>query len=210
MTDLESIYLGKISESLARLNASERFLNMHSASGDIFDLDSSVLQMRKALEAVAFAAIAPNKAQYAKFRAQAEKSNDFTKDYNAKSILQSLSKINPDFFPRPTSPPIPVSPGNWHFDQRKDNSLTKDRFEKFYGRLGSHLHADNPWGNEKGLSNLVKDIPEIILACRALISWHFTTIRTPEFSGVWVVEAPTDGTLPKMWIAKATGEFVVQ
>jgi hypothetical protein len=43
------------------------------------------------------------------------------------------------------------------------------------------LHSDNPWGNDKGQNNLVKDIPEIISATRSLLSWHFTTIRTPDF-----------------------------
>ena len=98
----------------------------------MFVLESAILQMRKALEAVAFAAITPNKGQYAEYRAQAEKNSDFTKDFNARSILQFLGKINPDFYPMPTSAPIAVSPGNWHFDRRKDDSLSKDKFKSFY------------------------------------------------------------------------------
>ncbi len=210
MTDLRNIYLGKISEALARLAACDRFLNSYNASKDIFTLESAILQLRKALEAVAFAAIAPNKDQYAEYRAQAEKSADFTKDFNARSILQFLSKVNPDFYPLPASAPIAVSPGNWHFDRREDSSLTKDKFESFYDRLGKHLHADNPWGNDKGLENLVKDMPEVIAATRSLLSWHFTTIRTPQFSGVWVVEAPSNGTPPRVIVGEADGEFVVQ
>jgi hypothetical protein len=210
MKELQTIYLGKISEALARLTACERFLSSYSVSKDVFVLEAAILQMRKALEAVAFAAIAPNKTQYAEYRAQAEKNSDFTKDFNARSILQFLGKINADFYPLPASAPISVSPGNWHFDRRKDNSLTKEKFESFYDRLGKHLHADNPWGNDKGIDNLAKDIPDIIAATRSLLSWHFTTIRTPQFSGVWVVEAPSNGAPPRVIVGQADGEFVVK
>lgn len=210
MTELQTIYLGKISEALARLTACENFLSSYNVSKDVFVFESAILQMRKALEAVAFAAIAPNKSQYAEYRAQAERNPDFTKDFNAKSILQFLGKVNADFFPLPASAPIAVSPGNWHFDRRKDRYLTKEQFERFYDRLGKHLHADNPWGNDKGLDNLVKDIPEVIAATRSLLSWHFTTIRTPQFSGVWVVEAPSNGVPPRIIIGQADGEFIVK
>ena len=210
MTELQTIYLGKISEALSRLVACERFLSSYSVSKDVFVLESAILQMRKALEAVAFAAIAPNKTQYAEYRAQAERNSDFTKDFNARSILQFLGNVNADFYPLPASAPIAVSPGNWHFDRREDNSLKKDKFESFYDRLGKHLHADNPWGNDKGLDNLVKDIPEVIAATRSLLSWHFTTIHTRHFSGVWVVEAPSNGAPPRVIVGKADGEFVVQ
>lgn len=210
MRDIQAIYLRKISEALARLGACERFLGLYRTSKDIFVLESAILQMRKALEAVAFAAIAPNKDQYAKFRAQAEKNTDFTKDFNARSILQFLCKVNADFYPVPASAPIAVSQGNWHFDRREDNSLTKDRFETFYDRLGKYLHADNPWGKDKGLTNIANDIPEVISAIRSLLSWHFTTIRTPDFSGVWVVEVPNNGDPPRVVVGKADGEFIVQ
>lgn len=210
MTEAQTIYLGKISEALARLAACERFLGSYTASKDVFALESAILQMRKALEAVAFAAIAPNKNQYAEYRAQAEINSDFTKDFNARSIFQFLSKVNADFYPLPASAPIAVSSGHWHFDRRKDNSLTKGKFERFYDRLGKHLHADNPWGNDKGLENLSGDIPEVIAATRSLLSWHFTTIRTPEFSGVWVVEAPSSGVPPRVIVGNAEGDFVVQ
>ena len=75
------------------------FLSAYNSSNDVFSLESAILQMRKALEAVAFAAVAPNKYQYAEYRAQAEKNSDFTKDFNARSILQFLGKINADFYP---------------------------------------------------------------------------------------------------------------
>lgn len=210
MTELQLVYLGKVGEALARLVVCEEFLRSYNESKNHYVLESAILQMRKALEALAFAAIAPNKIEYAEFRSKAQNNPDFTKDYNATSILQYLSKVNADFYPIPISSPIPVSPSNWHFDRRTDDSLTKNEFERFYDRLGKHLHSDNPWANDKGLTNLVKDIPKVILATRSLLSWHFTTIRTPTFSGVWVIEAPSNGTPPRAYSGQANGEFVVQ
>lgn len=212
MIELQNIYLGKVSEALARLVACECFVSPYCGSQDVdvFVLESAILQMRKALEAVAFAAIAPNKVKYAEFRAQAEKNPDYTKDFNARSILQFLAKVNPDFYPQPVSAPVEVSPGHWHLDRRQDNSLTKDRFEIFYDRLGKYLHSNNPWGNDKGLNNLAKDLPKVISSTRLLLSWHFTTIRTPDFSGVWVIEAPSNGAHPRVIVGQADGEFIVQ
>ena len=77
-----------------------------------------------------------------------------------------MSQVNPDFYPVPISDPIAKAPSQWHFDRRNDDSLTKEQFERFYDRLGKHLHSDNPWGNDKGITSLVKDIPKIISSTR--------------------------------------------
>jgi hypothetical protein len=207
--ELQSIYLGKICEALSRLSACESHLKLYKTSNDIYVFESAVLQMRKALESVAFASIAPNKDEYAKLRAKSEVSPDYTKDFNAKKILQLLSNINPDFYPKPISAPIPNGPNAWHFEQRVDNSLTKNKFETFYDRLGKFLHADNPWGNNKNLENLIYDLPKVINAARLLLSYHYTVIRTPNFNGVWIVQAPSDGTTPTILVGQASGDFVV-
>lgn len=210
MIELQNIYLNKISEVLTRINKCENLLNSYSYSKDDFDVEHAALQMRKALEAIAFAAIAPNKREYAQYRAKVDRNPDFTKDFKASSIIKSLSKINKDFYPIPLAAPNEVSLGNWHFERKTGDFLTKENFISFYDRLGKYLHADNPWGNDKGLSNLVKDMPEIIIAIRSLLSLHFTTIRTPEFSGIWVIEAPSNGISPRVITGQAYGEFVVQ
>ena len=207
---LQPIYLGKVSEALSRLSACESYLKLYKTSNDIYLFESAVLQMRKALEAVAFASIAPNKDEYAKLRAKSKDAPDYTKDFNARKILQLLSNVNPDFYPKPISAPISKGPNEWYFERRKDDSLTRKKFESFYDRLGKFLHADNPWGNDKSHENLFNDLPKTISAVRLLLSYHYTVIRTPHFKGVWVVQAPSDGTTPTIFVAQATGDFVVQ
>lgn len=206
----QEIYISKLSEGLSRLLACESFLERYHASESVFEAEAAILQIRKAMECVAYAAVAPNKSEYAEFRAKAEKQPDYTKDYHAGKILRMLGNINADFYPKPVSAPIKTGPGQWHFDRREDDSLSKKQFESFYDRLGKMLHADNPWGNEKGLINLIADIPPIIGSLRLLLSWHFTVIRTPEFNGVWVVESPNNGQQPRVVVGQADGEFVVE
>jgi len=207
--ELQTIYLDKISESIHRIRACESFLDHHQATNDFYSFESAVLQARKALEAIAFAAIAPSKIEYESFRAEAERPADFRKDYNARAILQYLSKINKDFYPTPLCTPIRKVDDFWHFDRKADGYITKSQFESFYDRLGKFLHADNPWGNNKGIQNLISDFPQVIMGVRGLLEWHFTVIRTPQFQGVWVVEVPSSGA-PRIVVGKADGDFVVE
>ncbi len=210
MVELQTIYLNKVRETIARLGACNLFLAAHRTSNDVYSLEAAVLQARKALEAVAFAAIAPNKAEYEQFRAEVEKPAYYRKDYNARAILQRLGNINKDFYPTPLLAPTRKADGSWHFERKSDGCLTKEQFESFYDRLGKYLHADNPWGNDKGTQNLVRDLPRVIEQLQALLEWHFTVIRTPQFNGVWVIEVGLGGTAPRVLVGKADGEFVVQ
>ena len=185
-------------------------MESYKESESIYFLESAILQMRKALECVAYAAIAPNKKEYKEFRAKADRQPDYTRDFHAGKILEMLSRINKDFYPKPASAPISVGPRKWHFEKREDESLTKKQFSSFYDRLGKFLHADNPWGNDKGIKNLLDDIPKVMESVKLLLSWHFTKISTPEFNGVWVIEVPLSGKKPKIIIGQADGEFLVK
>jgi hypothetical protein len=208
--DLQRIYLNKVSEAVHRLGACDSFLAQYRATNDVYSFEAAALQVRKALEAVAFAAIAPNKIEYEAFRAEAEKPADYRKDYNARAILQHLGKINKDFYPTALQAPIRKADGTWHFERRADDYLTKQQFESFYDRLGKYLHADNPWGDNKNIQNLAADIPQVITQTRGLLEWHFTVIRTSQFHGVWVVDAATSGADPRIVVGKADGDFIVQ
>jgi hypothetical protein len=207
---LQKIYLSKVEECLDRLKACEEFMKSYKEKEDIYTLESAILQMRKSLECVAYAAIAPNKKEYKEFRAKADRQPDYTRDFHAGKILEMLSKINKDFYPKPVSPPISKGPGRWHFEKREDGALTKNQFSSFYDRLGKFLHADNPWGNDKGIKNLLNDIPTVIDSVKSLLLWHFTKVSTPKFTGVWVVEVPSNGEKPKIIIGKSDGEFLVK
>src|SRR5258707_1164205 len=108
---LQAIYSNMVQEATARLIASERYLAAYLAKQQTSDLESAVLQVRKALEAIALASIAPNKAEYAAFRATATKTPDFTKDYPALRIFSALERINKKFYPIALIPAVGLSDG---------------------------------------------------------------------------------------------------
>jgi hypothetical protein len=208
--DLKSIYLSMISEAIARLRAAQAYLATYNTTKTLPDIESAILQVRKSLEATAFAAIAPNKSAYASFRAKAEDQQDYRKDYHAGRILDSLSEINKDFYPLALLPATQNADGSWNFERKMSGCLTKKRFETFYDCLGKHLHADNPWGNNKNLQNIINDIPNTIEEIFGLLELHVTFIQTPEFHGAWIVEAKRDGTPPRIVTGTAEGEFIVE
>jgi hypothetical protein len=85
--------------------------------------------------------------------------------------------------------------------------MSQKTFERFYRRLGKFLHADNPWGNDKGWSSLANELAGAVSSIRKLLVVHRAVIRTPHFSGVWVVEAPKD-VPPQIFAGHAQGEFI--
>ena len=208
MQESQNIYLRMMSDTTSRLSAANCYLDAFNKQSNIFDLESSILQLRKALENVAYAAICPNKAAYESFRASSEEQPDFRKDYRASQILNLLSKVNQNFYPLPLLPVKEQENGVKHFDRKDTGYLSKKKFSKFYDRLGKYLHADNPWSNDKQIRNLAGDMPSVIAEVYSLLEFHATFIQTDIFKGVWIV-AVEKGKEPVVITGQADGEFVV-
>jgi len=205
---LKSIYVVMIAEATARLLAAGRFLNAYHAGGSLPELEASALQLRKAMEAIAYSAIAPDKKEYAALRAKVSGANGFTKDYHAKRIFADLARINKDFYPYPVAPSQRQPDGTHHFGNKTGPYLTKKRFEAMYDRLGKHLHAHNPWSGSKNVQNLAVDLPKAIEETHSLLDLHVRFIRTSRFNGAWLVETPRTGQPPRIIEASAQGPFV--
>ncbi len=107
---LTDICAAMVSEAASRLAAATTFLESFSDGKGVGYVEASALQLRKALEAMAFAAIAPNHSAYAAHRAKAENNQDFTKDYHVKRIFNDLGRINPDFYPVAVLPGKNIAP----------------------------------------------------------------------------------------------------
>jgi hypothetical protein len=203
------VYLRQMTEITESSDAAKRFLDAYKKSNDKFDFDCAVLQLRKALEATAYASIAPNKTPYEAFRARAEKSTDYTKDFNATKIFQYLSRFNESFYPLALLPAQRLANRNWHFERKESGCLTQKRFTKIYDRMGKYLHADNPWGIGKHRQNMTGDSDCAILKLRELVELHVAFIKTRNYKGAWVVQVPKDGSPPSILPAVASGDFRV-
>lgn len=205
--ELRAIYLAMVSEATERLHASEHFFAAYKDGQGLAFIDAAILQLRKAMEAIALAAIAPCKEKYEVFRSKANQP-DYTKDYHAGKIFQVLSKINKNFYPLPLLPAVRQPNGVLQFGRKPSGYLTKTRFESLYDRLGKYLHTHNPWSNNKNLQNLAEELPAAIAEAKSLLELHAAFIQTSEFSGAWVTEVKPDAA-PTIITGQADGEFIV-
>ncbi|TBW60226.1 hypothetical protein EZV77_19410 [Burkholderia thailandensis] len=210
----ESVYIAMMSEAANRLMAAQQFIEQHSGGSEIARLESAALQVRKAMEAIAFSAISTNKSAYEKIRSIAETNKDFTRDYHANRIFRDLQRIQKDFYPLALVPAVNLTPElqtgrTWHFDRKHDGHLSQDKFIKIYDRLGKYLHARNPWDRSIPQEGLQEFLPGVIGEAQSLIELHAAFIRTTGFTGVWIVEIPKDSTEPKIIRGQADGDFTV-
>ncbi|MFN3959173.1 MAG: hypothetical protein ACK4NP_04610 [Parvularculaceae bacterium] len=204
--ELKRIYQDMIVDAGDRLNRVSAKLNAKNAS--LFELEEAALHLRMALELIAFAAIAPNKSEYERIRSQAVQAADFTRDFHAKRIFQDLARINPDFFPLALKAPKRTIDGNWLFERRAADTMSRNQFEKIYDRLGRLTHARNPWGQQADYGEMQKQMASAAQRARNLIERHAAFIRTPNFTGCWLVQPSTEGR-PVVLTAQAQGDFIV-
>lgn len=97
-------------------------------------IEAEALQLRKILELIAYASLVSNKEVYESVR------NDISKDWHANRIMRKIERINPDFYPIPTTG---VKNGRWN--TLKGGFLTRKQFEELYDKCGNILHAKNPF-----------------------------------------------------------------
>jgi hypothetical protein len=202
-------YIDCMKQLKFRLQYIDQLINFTSGEHSAFALESAALQLRKILEIIAFSSIAPCKGLYEKIRFEYDKS-DYRKDWNANSILITMDKINPDFYPNPFkfSTDLVEHDGKSgrEISPLNEEYLTRKRFEKLYTRLGKFLHADNPWGADKGLTHFKNDLPEIIAHIKQLLNYHLVQIKSDNSLKLWMVLMGTYDQNPRMLIAEAIDE----
>lgn len=93
-------YIDCMKQIKLRLKHIDELIKFTSGEYNAFALESTALQLRKVLELIAFSSIAPSKGLYERIRFDYDKS-DYRKDWNANSILLTMDKINPGFYPNP-------------------------------------------------------------------------------------------------------------
>lgn len=212
--DAQSVYIAMMAEAACRLMAAGRFVAHHGSGKEVAYLESAALQVRKALETIAFSAISTNKAAYQRIRSKAEQNKDFTRDYHANRIFRDLQRVQKDFYPLALVPAVNLTPElqtgrTWHFDRKEEGYLTQGGFTKIYDGLAKYLHARNPWDQPVPWEGLTELLPSVIDETWSLIELHAAFIRTADFNGVWIVEVPKGSIEPKIVVGQADGDFAV-
>lgn len=145
------------------------------------------VQFRKVLEGIAFASLSANRHEYAAVH------ENFARHWRAKDMLAVLEKVNPGFFPVPTTPPIEESPGRILFDSPAlDNVFTREDFIFLYQCSSEILHTRNPYREGEHIINVKHNVMEWVQRLQRLLKYHRTHLLNGD---VWLVQIPAEGAV---------------
>lgn len=144
------------------------------------NIEFACLQIRKILELIALASLSAKKEEYAKQHA------NFFKHWKAKSILEAVGKVNPNFYPIPSEQ---VGDQNRKVRQVRiitEGFLTKDDFATVYDTCSQTLHASNPYNKPNDYAFLEKEIPRWMQKIKTLLNHHIVHLINKKQS-LWVI-----------------------
>jgi hypothetical protein len=148
--------------------------------------ESVCLQFRKILELIAFSSLVANKDKYSAAH------KDFKSHWNAERLLNDLSRINPDFYPKPIEEKRSTTPGIVNdLLAITDDYMTQDDFVQIYKKCGGILHAANPYGTKTSNHYYEKSIPVWLNKLIRLLNCH--KVHLVEETGFWLIHMQEDG-----------------
>lgn len=172
---------------LRQLSIQDIINKTRTTTFEMTNIEFICLQFRKILELIAMASLVTNKDQY---KTAYKK---FYEHWNAKRILISIEKINPNFYPVPTRQivengkvvqTVPISTGY----------LTKKDFVQIYNECSQLIHSKNPYEKKKtDLEQLTKKFIEWDKKIIKLLNHHQVQLINKK-SQLWVLmNEETDG-----------------
>lgn len=171
-----SLYTKCMEEIKKRTLVIERIISGRNTTGFRYtDIDFICLQYRKIFELIVFANLVSNKEEYAKKRAS------FATDWKIESILKEIEKINPDYYPKPTTQIIDNQTGkvkSW--GNINDGFLTKDDLIEAYNECSNLLHAENPFNKPIDLDKYSKKFSNWQSKIKKLLNHHLIQLSDPD------------------------------
>jgi hypothetical protein len=143
------------------------------------DAEFACLQLRKALEQLAFSALAASRERYSQARPQ------FEHEWSAKRILERVEKIHPHFYPLPVRP-LRLHPNRVHFEVVADGFLTRDDFVFLYDKCSDVIHDWNPFREGPLVVQFDRPIAEWAQRIDNLLAFH--RVRLVDQTDILVVE----------------------
>lgn len=192
------IYSNYMTELRSRIKVVTQVLAGHIAEfPEFLGAEIMFLQLRKALELIAFASLAANKDAYS----AAHKT--FAKHWRAKAIRDEIEKLNPDFYPMALDAPKEIAQGRKHFSRPVDGFLTKEEFVSLYDLASGALHTHNPYAARDLAIQIEYTVPDWVARIQRLLTWH--RVQLIEGS-VWIVKIPDQGEV-QTWAAAPNMTF---
>ncbi len=168
-TDADKIaYCDCLEAVKARLAVVRAIANRSVTTGNEgFDGEVACLQLRKALEWIAFATLAANRARYS------EAHEGLTTEWKAKRILERLERMNPAFFPVPLVVQGRQPDGTWNFAPLGEGFLTRDQFILLYDRCSDAIHSWNPFRPGPRVIDLTHSFVAWVDRIERLLGFHY-------------------------------------
>ena len=184
-TDID-IYCNCMERVRFRINFVQTVLSGQIKIGsDDQTLELIFVQFRKSLEEIAFASLSANKEKYS------EVYENFSQHWNAKRMIEALHKLNPNFYPVPSSPLVQTGPGKYRFGpQLTDGFLTKDDFVFLYNCSSAVLHTRNPYREGNQTIDVKHSVEEWVNKIQKLLSCHLVVLLNGQ---IWIVNVPGQG-----------------
>ena len=181
------LYTNQMQEIKHRISVIDYYLSGH---GHAFykptTTESICLQFRKILELIAFSSLIANKSQYSAIH------KDFESHWNADYLLKDLSRVNPDFYPKPVEEKPSKASGTVNdLIPIANGYLTKDDFIQIYKKCGGMLHALNPYGSKTGYHYFEKSFPEWRQKLIRLLNCH--EVHLIGQTGFWLIHMQENG-----------------
>lgn len=165
------IYLQQMEEIKNRVSFARSFLNSEmSPEDELFGYEIVCVHLRKILELIAFSTLAANKEEYSRVH------DDFSKKWNAKKLLRTIEKINPDFYPKPVKFLHTDSKEVKVLDYIKDGFLHRDDWLKLYDLCSTVLHVWNPYDEKERHINFEKSVTEWVQRIQNLLGLHYVQL----------------------------------
>ena len=158
-----------------------------SFGSNLHDYEVVCLHLRKILELIAFSALTANKEEYSKIH------NDYSKKWNAKRLLKSIGKLNPDFYPQPVEYAGIIDGGVKHFKEVETGFLNKEDWIKLYDLCSKALHVWNPYEERDRQINFEISVAEWVKRIQNLLKVRYA--RPLGGKVLWLVNmvSPEDG-----------------
>lgn len=198
--ELAGVYCAVLEQIKVRLSMVQSVVTGELNTGvELHNYEIAAMNLRKALELLAFGSLCANREAYAKVHA------DFATHWNAKKLLRKLEKIHPEFYPKPVVLQVldPGPPRHLHFDYISEGFLTQAEFVDLYDLCSQIIHTPNPFSPVRTI-DFRRSVADWVNRIERLLRLHQMKLAgTPQ---TWLAELSAQGDgRAHAYVAKPTG-----